>query len=50
ELARQMKPKLMPRVKKCVSSFVGRKYQNIPLRKLTHDGTWKESEEEIASV
>ncbi|CAG8530738.1 12900_t:CDS:1 [Racocetra persica] len=49
-----MKPELMPRVKEMceefVSSFVNREYQNIPPEKLIHDGTWKESEEEIASV
>ncbi|CAG8747829.1 27085_t:CDS:2, partial [Gigaspora margarita] len=50
----QIKPELMPRVKEMceevVSSFVIREYQNIPPEKLTHDGTWKESEKEIASV
>ncbi|CAG8443528.1 7607_t:CDS:2 [Dentiscutata heterogama] len=50
----QMKPKLMPRVKEIceefVSSFVSHEYQNILPEKHIHVRTWKESEEEIASV
>src|SRR6185437_8694676 len=49
-----MKPTLTPRIKALCREFVlntsSRNYYNRSPEKLTHDGTWKESEEEITCV